>query len=93
MKKEKEKDILDKLIDNEFDDNDKKKLKNKLFVYQFIALIIVSILLIISYANIKRSVLFSYLVFNNTFIIPIFLYVSLTIFFFYTIWKNVVSWI
>lgn len=84
MKKEKEKDILDKLIDNEFDDNDKKKLKNKLFIYQFIALIIVSILLIISYANIKRSVLFSYLVFNNTFIIPIFLYVSLTIFFFYT---------
>ena len=79
------KDILDKLIDDEIIEEDKIKVKNKLLVSQVIEGLIALFLLIISLANVKRSILFSYLVFNNTAIIPFFLYISLTLFFCYTL--------
>lgn len=85
MKKEKEIDVLDKLIENNLEDKDKKKVRFKLFYSQIIVAIITLILLIISFLNVKRSILFSYLVFNSTIIIPIFLYTALTIGFMYLI--------
>lgn len=83
MKKEKELDVLDKLIENNLEDKDKKKVRFKLFYNQIIVALITLILLIISFLNVKRSILFSYLVFNSTIIIPIFLYSTLTIGFIY----------
>ncbi len=83
--KEKELDVLEKLIEGEIEDKDKKRVVNKLFISQIIVAVILLILLIISLANIRRSILFSYLVFNNTAIIPVFLYSTLSIGFCYTV--------
>ena len=83
--KEKELDVLEKLIEGKIEDKDKKRVVNKLFISQIIVAVILLILLIISFANIRRSILFSYLVFNNTAIIPVFLYSTLSIGFCYTV--------
>ncbi len=85
MKKEKELDVLDKLIEDDFKEEDRKKLDWKLLFSQIIVAVIILILLIISFVNTRRSVLFSYLVFNNTAIIPMFLFTTLIIGFIYTL--------
>lgn len=85
MKKAQEKDVLDKLIDNELEEKYKKKIDVKLFYGQIAMAVILFILLIISFINVRRTVLFSYLVFNNTMIIPIFLYITLILGLCYTL--------
>ena len=90
MNKEKEYDILDNLINDKYEDIDKKKLNFKFLISPIITLIIISILLITSFVNVKRSILFSYLVFNNTMLIPLFLYTTLVLAFLYTLFVIII---
>ena len=84
MKKEKRMDILDKLIEDKLEENDEKLVRFKLFTFQIISLVIILFLLIVSVLNVRRSILFSYLVFSSTSLIPLVLYISFLLAFLYT---------
>lgn len=84
MNKKKKIDILDKLIEGNIEQKDLKLVRFRLFILQIICFIIVLFLLTVNFLNVWRSIVFSYLVFKTTALIPCVLYVSLLLAFLYT---------
>lgn len=62
--------------------NDDKKIKRKLLIKPAIYLIITILVFIICMVNVRRIILFSFLIFNNTMIIPLILYITLLLYMF-----------